>query len=219
MSLLGGHLWYLGAILYVLIIVFLADKFNFSIILYYLIPILLVCDLLFGKYSLLIWGREFPVCYVRNFLFVGLPYFCIGRLIQSGMGNRIKTTSLMGMIALFSTTSIMERYILVSADMNAIRDHYISSTFLVLAIFLFAQRIDVKDSVLSKIGCKYSSWLYILHPIFISGFAVATKAVGLYDYYLYVAPFVVYAATVVFLIIISSIKNKLKEILSYGKQI
>ena len=78
----AGHLWYLGAILYVLLIVSLTDAFQCRKIVYYLTPVLLAADLLFGKYSLLVLGREYPYIFVRNFLCVGIPYFCIGNLIK-----------------------------------------------------------------------------------------------------------------------------------------
>ena len=49
---------------------------------FYAIPILLLTDLILGKYSLLFLDREFPVIYVRNFLFVGLPYFALGACLK-----------------------------------------------------------------------------------------------------------------------------------------
>ena len=35
-----------------------------------------------GKYSLVLWHKEFPFYYVRNFTCVGLPYFTIGMLLK-----------------------------------------------------------------------------------------------------------------------------------------
>ena len=46
------------------------------------IPVLLAGDLIIGKYSLLLFGREFPAFYSRNWLFVGVPYFSLGMLIR-----------------------------------------------------------------------------------------------------------------------------------------
>ena len=74
----GVHLWYLGAILYVLVIIAIAQREKITKFLYLLSPFLLMGDLILGKYSLLFFGREFPYIIVRNFLFVGIPYFCIG---------------------------------------------------------------------------------------------------------------------------------------------
>lgn len=78
----GFHLWYIGAYLYVLIIVYLLLQKGKLKWVYYAIPFLLIADLCFGKYSLLIWHREFPVVWLRNFLFVGIPYFAIGMMLK-----------------------------------------------------------------------------------------------------------------------------------------
>lgn len=74
----AGHLWYLGAYLYVLLIMLVVDKYNLWKCMLFLTPLLLMVDLVFGKYSLLLLGKEYPFVYVRNFLFVGIPYFMVG---------------------------------------------------------------------------------------------------------------------------------------------
>lgn len=74
----AGHLWYLGAYLYVLLIMLLVDKYKLWKYMLWVVPLLLLGDLIFGKYSLFLLGKEFPFVYVRNFLFVGIPYFMIG---------------------------------------------------------------------------------------------------------------------------------------------
>ena len=66
----ASHLWYLNALLYVLIIVYFADKLKIRKFLYYVIPILLIIDLILGKYSILLFGQQFSYIIVRNFLFV-----------------------------------------------------------------------------------------------------------------------------------------------------
>lgn len=104
---LAGHLWYLGAILYVLVIVLLVDRFNCKKVLYYLTPVLLIADLVFGKYSLLIFHREFPYILVRNFLCVGIPYFCIGNLIrEKRCSEKWNRKILQVLIVVFTITSL-----------------------------------------------------------------------------------------------------------------
>lgn len=78
----GFHLWYISAYLYVLVIMVFVSRKNLWRPLFAVIPLLLALDLIFGKYSILIWGREFPYILVRNFLCVGIPYFAIGCLIK-----------------------------------------------------------------------------------------------------------------------------------------
>lgn len=79
----GFHLWYLYAYLYVLIIVSMVDKHRLWRWLFMSIPLLLLTDLAFGKYSLVVFNKEFPYVFVRNFLFVGLPYFALGALLKT----------------------------------------------------------------------------------------------------------------------------------------
>ena len=209
---LAGHLWYLGAILYVLIIAFLVDKFNCREILYYLTSALLIADLVLGKYSLLIFHREFPYILVRNFLCVGIPYFCIGDLIrEKRCSEKWNKKLLQVLIVIFAITSLAERFILVNAGLNATRDHYISTTFLAICLFVYTLKSDWNNKGLTVIGRKYSTWLYIVHPIFITVFSIVVGKLGLKSIYRCVAPIVVYCATLVFLIILQKGKITLKS--------
>ena len=204
---LAGHLWYLGAILYVLVIVLLMDKFNCRKILYYLIPILLIADLTFGKYSLLIFYREFPYILVRNFLCVGIPFFCIGNLIrEKRCSEKWNRKMLQVLIVVFTITSLAERFALVNAGLNATRDHYLSTIFLAICLFVYTLKSNWHNKELAVIGRKYSTWLYIIHPIFITAFSMVVGKLGIKSIYRYVAPIVVYCATLVFLIIIQKVK-------------
>ena len=146
----SSHLWYLGAILYVLLITFIADRLNCRQLLYILTPILLLGDLILGKYSLIIWNREFPYILLRNFLFVGIPYFCIGCLIKSGFGRNISRKMLSALVLFFSFTSLLERFVLVSIDMNSTRDHYISTTLLAITVFLFALKSSIGEETITS---------------------------------------------------------------------
>lgn len=207
---LAGHLWYLGAILYVLTIVLLVDKFNLRKRLYTLVPVLLVVDLIFGKYSLLIFHQEFPYILVRNFLCVGLPYFCIGNVIREKQWSPDKKI-LVALIAIFTFTGMLERFLLVNIGMNATRDHYISTTLLSICLFLYVLKSNWNNKKLADIGRKYSTWLYIIHPIFITVFLIITKRTGLYSIYRIVAPIVVYLVTLTFLVILERVKTIVKK--------
>jgi len=209
---LAGHLWYLGAILYVLVIVLLVDKLNCRKLLYYLTPVLLIADLAFGKYSLLIFHREFPYILVRNFLCVGIPYFCIGNLIrEKRYSEKWNKKVLQVLIIVFAITSFAERFILVSAGLNATRDHYLSTTLLAICLFVYTLKSNWHNKGLTVIGRKYSTWLYIIHPIFITVFSIVVGKLGLKSVYRCVAPIVVYCATLTFLIILQKVKMAMKS--------
>ena len=209
---LAGHLWYLGAILYVLIIVFLMDKFNCRKILYYLTPVLLIVDLILGKYSLLIFHQEFPYILVRNFLFVGIPYFCIGNLIrEKRCSEKWNKKVLQVLIVVFAITSLAERFALVNAGLNATRDHYISTTFLAICLFVYTLKSNCRNERMAVIGRRYSTWLYVIHPIFITAFSMIVGKFGIKSIYRCVAPIMVYCATLVLLIILQKVKTALRR--------
>ena len=84
----GFHLWYIGAYLYTLIIIYCSIKYSKFRYICWSVPFLLLLDLCLGKYSLVLWHKEFPYILVRNFLCVGIPYFIIGMLIKR-FKNRI----------------------------------------------------------------------------------------------------------------------------------
>lgn len=163
----GFHLWYLGAYLYVLVITYLLCHYKKYESVLVLIPFLLLTDLVFGKYSILFWGKEFNYLYVRNFLFVGLPYFMLGSYIRKK--QEVFTCSKKVAILLtilFCATTLFEKYLLVANGINAIRDHYLSTTFLAISVFLlFVNYNQTKDNMLSRIGRQYSLYIYLLHPI------------------------------------------------------
>ena len=125
-----------------------------------------------GKYCLLLFNHEFPFIYVRNFLFVGLPYFIIGVYMKRNKPRlKIEKELIWGGIVLFSFTSLLENRLLISLNLNPERDHYLSST--PLAILLFVLFYNIKQnrpSLISRIGERDSLYIYVLHPLWISLF-------------------------------------------------
>lgn len=185
----GVHLWYLSALTYVLLLAKLFYKKCNRVVLACLIPVLLACDLLFGKYSLLVFGKEFPYIYVRNFLFVGLPYFLLGACLRSrekraeGKGGDASALALFALVLLFALTTIAERYFLIATGNNGTRDHYVSTTFLAIALFLLAKRdapiaFSQVGCRVAKIGEQYTSMIYIVHPMILTILAAIVSRLG-----------------------------------------
>lgn len=182
-----GHLWYLSALLYVLVIVLCVHKAGKTgrKALYCLIPVLLLADLIFGKYSVAILGKKIPYIYVRNFLCVGLPYFCIGDYIRqrelSGKSGKRNLVLLGGMIPVFWMTTLAERFLLRYYKVNAPREHYISTTFLAVAAFLFFLEYGKRNRGgkifhwTAAIGLRYSLMIYLIHPAIVTYFHLLVK--------------------------------------------
>ena len=200
-----SHLWYLGAILYVVTIITVLFRINEELtrrILYFVTPFVLLGDLVLGKYSILLFHREFPAILVRNWLFVGLPYFSIGMLIREHRDKaeiNIKMVSkpvLLFLITVSALSSLAERYVLETISMNATRDHYFSTTILAVAVFLyFLNNVNDLQTKLSQIGEKDATWIYILHPILITVLGALVSKVGIGEAYNYVRPIVVFLMT------------------------
>ena len=166
----GYHLWYLGAYIYVLVVMLFIDKHSLWKPMFCVTPFLLIGDLVFGKYSLLLLNHEFPYVYVRNFLFVGIPYFALGCIIKKHMAllARVSCHVYSGGVILFSMTSIIEKTVLLNLDKSPAREHYLSTTFLAICLFMaIAQYKRPKPNLLSRIGEHDSLYIYIFHPLFL----------------------------------------------------
>lgn len=200
-SSLGGHLWYLGSILYVLIIIYYVDRKWSRTKLYRYIFILLLSDLLLGKYSLLVFGKTFPVIYVRNFLCVGLPYFLIGDVLSK---NKIIVTKnkLRLCTVIFICTTLIEKLFLQMLNCNAPREHYVSTTFLAIVVFevsLYYKNSTNKISeIICYIGSELSLYIYIIHPIIINILrSVMNNNKTVFYVYSWIAPFSVFLVSII----------------------
>lgn len=213
-----GHLWYLGAILYVLIIAYWADKFGFKKILYVLTPVLLISDLVFGNYSIMIFGNHIPGKFVRNFYCVGIPYFCIGNILYRKMDSILeikKITLKSGIFSLiFMVSTILEKRFLVITSSVATRDHALSILPLAVSLFIFFMAFyrDRKPSYIEQkmalIGNSFSTKIYILHPVFIRFLIFTTTGFGFYEAYRFVSNICVFALTTAVILIYSYFLNK-----------
>lgn len=195
------HLWYLFAYLYTLLIIKVVNKYNKWKVLYFVTPALLLVDLAFGSYSRLLWDRVPSYFYVRNFLFVALPYFAIGTMVKRWTNSR-DISSYKGMIIgctiLFTIAAYLERNTLVSLGMFTPREHYLTTTLLSVSMFILALSINnTRKSVLSTLGEKDSLHIYVFHPVFISCFGLLFGKLQLYETYLYFSSFLVLLATIV----------------------
>ena len=73
-----------------------------------------------------------------------------------------------GGVILFSLTSMVEKYILLYIGKSPVREHYISTTFLAVCLFLLVLSFQQnRSSLISKLGEKDSLYIYIFHPVFL----------------------------------------------------
>lgn len=157
-------------------------------------------DLIYGTYSCLFWDRIFPYIYVRNFMFVGLPYFSLGALIKHKGFNWISNKYLLvAGICLFSILTFIEKSILVNMNMVAIREHYISTTFLAICIFSLAISVNTaKYSLFAKYGKDYSLYIYNSSNFYIP-FEFLFQKLGMFKVYLWIAPVLIILLSIIFI--------------------
>lgn len=212
----GLHLWFLSALLYCMIIAFFLSKIKMNKkILIPVICLLLLGDLCLGKYSVVVFGRTFSPLYARNFLFLGLPNFYIGSLFKEVSPDRIKigNPALVGLIALFTATTAAEKYILAALDMSGVREHYISTTLLSLAVFALAVKnadYDKKGvvSFLANWGRKYSLFIYVFHILVYFVLKVMRSSIGIVNTICnYTEPFIIFAISLLAAVIYYKLKD------------
>ena len=205
-SFFQGHLWYLNAVLYVLLIVFLFEKKWNRQKLYPLIPVLILTNLVLGAYSSVILGAPLKKLFTRNFLFIGLQYFLIGDMIYTRK-IKMKTNIALILAMVFALVSLLENFLLNTFVSKGLKEFYFGTAFSSIFCFIFALQCNVKTSnpcnrLLCHIGAKLSTSIYILHPIVIAVLGQVVDFLGsfvriVYGVY-YIQPIVIYTLTVIF---------------------
>lgn len=172
-----GHLWYLSSILYVLVGIALFEKKWKREKLYWLIPVLLVSYLIFGKYDRLLLGRDLPMSLVRNEVFVGLPFFLLGDYIyihkERAFSLTEKKVLLTVLVFVFIVTSVLETQFLAVKGLATDVEQGISTILLSLILFVLFLKVSDKGFArlqMAQIGRQYSTMIYIIHPAFLSLF-------------------------------------------------
>ena len=196
----SGHLWYLGALLYVLIIILMFDKYSNRQKLYKFIPLLLLVNIVFGNYSVLVFGTKLPLILTRNFLFCGLPFFLLGDILHHKQ-NSLSQKQLIFVAAISMLLTVAENLFLLHNEKAFNDDCFIATPFLAYSLFvLFLENRNISNSPLllniAKLGRCTSATIYIIHPIVISIVGFIINTLGKYFphapiVYHYIAPFVI----------------------------
>lgn len=167
----GFHLWYLFALLYVLLIAFLFKKQLSNKILVIIISVLLTVNVLVGEFGTLLLDWETNLYITRNFLFCGIPLFCIGIYLSRKTNNKIKFWGSKISIVCFILLSVVESLICIFNKKIIFNgDCHISTIFLGISVFIMAAQKTNENSkflnILGDLGKKYSLMIYIIHPMF-----------------------------------------------------
>ena len=169
----GYHLWYIGAILYVLFIFNkLISKNKINRVVVYM-PLFLILAIGLGIYSKIIFKENFPIYVSRNFIHVGIPSMAIGYMLASVLNHKqhLYRFALLSVIV-FSMAIIVERFILHRLGLMSTGSIFIMTVPLAVAIFIFAATDEQVHSspfmkIVADIGRYDSANIYIYHMIFI----------------------------------------------------
>lgn len=212
----GVHLWFLSALLYCMIIAYFLSKIKINKrIIFFGALLLLAGDLVFGKYSLVVFGCSFSPLLARNFLFLGLPNFYIGSLFKTIPKEKFKISNsvLVVLTVLFCATTLAEKYLLDNLNIAGNREHYISTTLLAVAVFALAVKNPAYDNkriiaFLADLGRKYSLFIYIFHILVCYVLKMLRSHIALIDTIgNYTEPFVVFAISLLIAIFYYKVKD------------
>lgn len=213
-------LWYINGLLILLIVVFLLQKAGVQSLkkLYLLIPMLLVVNLLLGTYSFVFFDADIPLCYTRNGMLCGLPYFLLGDFINH-YKIRLKNPLLVVGIIVFSFFSVIECCILREKGLLLKADHLFGTFFLV--VFIFSWFVNNEPWLSNKkivclvagLGAKYSFVIYIIHSIFIEfwgkGVRIVASRFPAWEVVLqYVGPFFILVLSTTAAVVWHQVKNR-----------
>lgn len=160
-----GHLWYLSAYAYVLLILGGVTKYKKIKWLTYVAPITLLlyfaCDLVWIAKSM---EKNVSVVYCfRNFFFTGIPFVSLGALLHV---KNVKTPQWLNilMVIALSALALIEIHMM---KLGHIADVFFAT--IPLSFFIFMSFICLKNqhnNILAAWGEKYSLYIYIFHPFF-----------------------------------------------------
>ena len=172
------HLWYLAALIWCILTIFIFIKLNKLKTLLYLSLCLNIIGLCGQTYSGL-FNLEFLdfIIPTTDALFFGLFYTTFGTYFALNYERlrhkiiKVKTTLLVVLFFIFSLTQICERLIAEIFWEEKIRatDYYLSTIFITICLFLFVLKNGHigKTSKISKVG-KNAVGIYVSHTLFIN---------------------------------------------------
>lgn len=178
----NGTLWFLYALFWSYVALYIINKFNFYEISYKLAPVTLIFHVIF---RICVKSAEwYDVIFFRNFIVYGLPFVMIGNYIHKNKEMLCEKMSnkkcLLGII--FGVILTVVEYLVTRQSL----DFYIGTIIMSCSMFLYAIKNPKEkvNSILCAIGDKLSMHIYILHMIAIdiSGQLGGLLNVDFYDW-------------------------------------
>lgn len=210
------HLWYLSSILYVLFILKLCEKPVSKKVLYILTPFLLIAALLLGNYSYALFKIRVYYIFTRNFLFTGLPFVCLGRMLYSKrdfIQNKVNTFVILAFVVFGIVCGLCEKYLIDSHYFLTYGDLYIGTIILSVSLICLGIKHPFigENSVFSKWGRQQTVNIFIFHQVFNYFFNYIADIFGFYSTYIVFSSVVVFVVTLAFSLLFSFIMKKIQS--------
>lgn len=222
---LGDHLWFLFALLYCMIFDILISKVKINLnILKVLITLFLAVNIIIGSYSKVFLGVWPPMEIARSFIFTGLPFFYIGKLLRQAPKLSVPTPALIILTIVFEATSVSEYVLLSGFGVSASKDVYISTIFLAITLLCLVIKNPLHNpkKVLAGIcgyGRKYTLMIYIIHPLMIKILNPVVGRMGntVQNLYNLISPIIIFISALAFAMILYFIVNCSKSLVLKNK--
>ncbi|MFS0764042.1 acyltransferase [Peribacillus phoenicis] len=174
----GYQLWFLTALIWSVIILFVFFKLK-------KVRLLLTISLILNLIGL--FGQSYSVFYdfpqsTRDALFIGLFYTTLGFFLADDKffkkSRAITAKTYLLLIFIFFTFQVVEGYLLDKVLSGSHGEYFISTIFLTAFLFLFALNNKTlgKDLFITKVGGR-ALGIYIVHVVFIDIFDLILSAV------------------------------------------
>ena len=168
-SSVASHLWFLSALLYVVVLDHLLLSRLQSLklgraIVAAIAVVLLAAGLLYYHINTTILQQELPWQNYRNFLLMGMPFYLFGKLLRDGKLTRIKLrvpVFLVLLVVLFGVCLCEYRLL-------GTKEIYLSSIVTAFVLLIFAVQHPIEQpgkvvSALAAAGRKYALSVYVVH--------------------------------------------------------
>ena len=156
----GDPLWFMPALLYSYLILYLLHRFKISRYAYILLPLLLLLRIGVETYTNS-FGADWHLS--GNFLVGGLPVMLLGPYVASKMN--VYTTTPLYLTVPFAACSALLLFVAVNVPVFGLDVSQIFKIWLALEIFLLTIRLPDKATVpfFERVGDRYSLYIYLSH--------------------------------------------------------
>lgn len=210
----NGPFWYLNAYAEVLIVLLIALHFRMERLLWWGIPVFILCGLLFGRYSFIHSMLLNHALLCRNFLTTGLPCFAIGWLMRKYQQDLILFfRHPLFLLIILLLLSHLEKHLLQQWDYDFFYHHgdlLITTipTSAAMMLFCISHPNLGHDTYIEVIGKQYSSDIYIYHYFIGYCIKLALRLFSLEVYPAFVS-IAVFFATLMFVIMLHHFRKRL----------